>query len=182
MRGFAMRDHVRRAERGYNLVEVLIAMALLGTVMLTIMTLFFFGRANVYSGKQMTLATSVATHANEDLSPLTMRELDDAFKVLSTTTMGNNTVAGVTYPNSILRTSDDLTNDANGYLARWIALLPKTRITKGRISLVLMPRDLATSTDPTTARVMQIRIVTEWRERSRQRNVTVDTVKLNRNF
>ena len=57
-----------RSERGFNLVEVLIAMALLGTVLMTILTLFYMGRRNVYSGKQTSVAVSIASHAMEDLS------------------------------------------------------------------------------------------------------------------
>ena len=38
-----------RSEAGFNLIEVLIAMALLSTVLLSIVTLFFMGRSLVLS-------------------------------------------------------------------------------------------------------------------------------------
>jgi len=60
----------RRREGGFNLIEVLIAMALLSTVLLSVVTLFFMGRSNVYSGKQLTRATAVSVHANEDIAAL----------------------------------------------------------------------------------------------------------------
>ena len=50
-------------QRGYNLVEVLIAMAITGVVILAIMSLFAIGRSNVHAGRQMTHAISVGTRA-----------------------------------------------------------------------------------------------------------------------
>jgi hypothetical protein len=34
----------------------------------------------------------------------------------------------------------------------------------------------------TTARLLQVRIVTEWKERNRYRNVFIDTTKFNRSL
>lgn len=172
----------RNAERGYNLVEVLIAMAILGTVVMSILTLFVFGRRNVYSGRQMTRATSVGTHVIEDITPLTVEEFHTAFNILPATTMATNTVAGVSYPNSIIRTTANYTvptAPARNYFGAWNALLTADRIEGGTITLVIMPRDLGTAGDPTTARRLIIRAVTQWRESARQRQVALDITKLN---
>ena len=172
----------RNAERGYNLVEVLIAMAILGTVVMSILTLFVFGRRNVYSGRQMTRATSVGTHVIEDITPLTPEEFYTAFNILPATTMGTNTVAGVSYPNSIIRNTANYTAPtppARNYFGAWNALLTTDRIEGGTITLVIMPRDLGTAGNPTTARRLVIRAVTQWRESARQRQVALDITKLN---
>ena len=58
----------RESERGYNLIEVIIATALMGTVVLSIMCLFYFGRQNVYSGKELSEATAMGTHVLEDVN------------------------------------------------------------------------------------------------------------------
>ena len=173
-----------RSESGYNLVEVLIAMAILGTVIMSILTLFVFGRKNVYSGRQMTRATSVGTHVIEDLMPLSAEEFYTAFDIVPTTAIAaSNTVADVAYPNSIIRRAGNFTvpaAPARDYFAAWNALMTQDRVTGGQITLVIMPRDLGTAGDPTTARRLIVRAVTEWREGGRARQVALDITKLNR--
>ena len=172
----------RASERGYNLIEVLVATALLGTVILSILTLFVLGRRNVYSGKQMTRATSVATHVSEDLTPLSSDEIWTAFNVTTTTTATSPTINGVAYTNVLVRTTAEAgsANDAGGYLQRWKDLLPASAITNGKVTLIMIPTDLATPNDYTSARIVRIRILTEWAETTRKRNVMLETIKLNR--
>lgn len=176
---------MKKTNRGYSLVEVLIAMAILGTVLMSILTLFIFGRRNVYSGRQMTRATSVATHIIEDITPLTPVQMYSTFKIVGTTAIpGTVTVAGTDYTNAITRKASDFvaTEPGYDYFTRWQALIPGTNMTSGTITLVIMPRDLATAGNPTTSRRLLIRAVTEWDEATRKRQVFIDTVKLNRNF
>ena len=177
-----MKKRLHASQEGFNLVEVLIAMAILGVVMLSVVTLFFMGRSNVYAGKQLTRATSVSTHASEDLSALPARDFFDAFKIDPSTTTSSNSILGVTYANSIIRSTADLSTDANGYLARWLALLGPDRVSKGKLTLIIMPSDYSDPADVTTARLVQIRILTQWNERNRARNVYIDTTKFNRSL
>ncbi|HVR41959.1 MAG TPA: prepilin-type N-terminal cleavage/methylation domain-containing protein [Thermoanaerobaculia bacterium] len=170
----------RARQAGYNLIEVLIAMGLLATVMLSIVTLFVMGRANVYSGKQMTRAVSVGTSVSEDLNSLSVIRTLSTFGIPAGATPTSNTVAGVTYPNSIIRSTADLSNDPEGLLARWNDLIPDARLSDARVTLVVLPRDLVTSSDLTSARVLQLKVVVEWNEARRQRNVVLDIAKLNR--
>src|SRR3954453_7745695 len=102
MKRFSKREH------GYNLVEVLVAMAILGSVMLSIVALFYLGRRNVYSGKQLTFANSIGVQALEDLSSLNEDQLFAAFVITSSTTRGNVDLNGVRYPNSVLRTTSSI--------------------------------------------------------------------------
>lgn len=174
--------HNRKLERGFNLIEVIVAVAILGSVLLSIITLFFLGRNNVYSGKQMTKMTAAVVHANEDLAALYARDLFNAFAIVPTTTLSSNTVAGVTYANSLVFTTAQAGTavDPQGYLTRWAALIPASSISNAKISLVLIPLDATTSGDVTTSRVIQTRIVAEWSEGVRNRNMILDSTKLNR--
>lgn len=176
-----------KTNRGYSLVEVLIAMAILGTVLMSILTLFIFGRRNVYSGRQMTRATSVATHVIEDLNPLTAPQMYSTFKIATDTVIEPTvTVAGTTYTDAITRKVGDFSGTDAGlvYFTRWGALMPGSKMTSGTVTLIFMPRDMPSDTpdNPTTSRRLLVRAVTEWDEATRKRQVFIDTVKLNRNF
>ena len=175
----------RRTDAGFNLIEVLIAMALLSTVLLSVVTLFYMGRSNVYSGKQLTRATSVSVHANEDINALSATDLFDAFNVVKGVTPGANTVAGVSYANSIVRSvkvDAGTTNDKKGYLTRWQAYLTPDRVYNGNLTVVMLPTDYADASDVTTARLIRVRLITEWTERQRNRSVAMDTTKFNRSL
>ena len=180
-----------RAERGFNLVEVLIAMALLGTVLMTILTLFYMGRRNVYSGKQTSVAVSIASHAMEDLSARSKLDVLTAFKAntsaletladIDTTT----TMATDTYPNSIKRLStnaDDVDvtkNDPRGLLKKW-SDEANARLSKSLVAVVLTPQKPYPIADPLTAAnatAMRVRIIVRWSEGQRRREVILDSAK-----
>ncbi|HSN67874.1 MAG TPA: type II secretion system protein [Thermoanaerobaculia bacterium] len=168
-------------QRGYNLVEVLVAMGLLSTVLISIVTLFFMGSANVYSGKQLTRATSVATSVVEDLTPLNPGRTYEAFTIDAATVTEDTPKVGTTvYEDAIIRSTDDLTPDADGYLARWTELIPADRLADGRVTLVFQPRSLVDPADVTSARILRITIVVQWNESRREREVVLETTKLNR--
>src|SRR5438270_7095439 len=123
---------MKRREFGYSLVEVLIALAITSIVLLIVVTLFYMGRRNVYSGKQMTYAVSVGTRILEDLSNWVSSDVLTNFNIDDTTALGNVTVNGVTYANSLLRDTSGCTgstapytcpNDTNGYLATYKDLI-----------------------------------------------------------
>ena len=76
---------ITRTQAGYNLVEVIIALAVFGVVAMTIFTLFVMGRRNVYSGKQASQAVAVGTQVLEDIGPLNKRMLyNGAFGIADT--------------------------------------------------------------------------------------------------
>jgi prepilin-type N-terminal cleavage/methylation domain-containing protein len=178
----------RRGDAGYNLVETLLAMAILGVILMSIVTLFFIGRRNVYSGKQMSAANAIATRVLEDLSLMSATDVIDNFR-LAQSSMSTNVVSGVSYPNSIMRDSNGTintaTNDASGYLARWHALVDTAaELPSGRVVLIVTPQQPTNSaTTPlaiSTAQVVRIRGIVEWSEGIRKRNVTFDSSKLQR--
>jgi prepilin-type N-terminal cleavage/methylation domain-containing protein len=172
--------HASARQRGYNLVEVLIAMGLLSTVLIAIVTLFVMGRTNVYSGKQMTHAVSIGTSVIEDLNPMTLARSLSAFGIDVDSSLAAKTVAGVEYEDAILRSTDDLADDVDGYLDRWDDLIPEQRLANGRISLIFQPRELTDANDVTTARILQMKVIVEWTEAQRRRTVLLETSKLSR--
>lgn len=182
-----------RSERGFNLVEVLIAMALLGTVLMTILTLFYMGRQNVYSGKQTSVAVSIATHAMEDLSSRSKTDILTAFKA-GTTALGavdidaSTSMPTDTYANSIKRVSttaadvDPAQNDPAGLLAKW-SEEASTRLNNSLVALVLTPQKpypVAAALTTANATVMRVRVIVRWNEGRRRREVVLDTVRTSR--
>lgn len=178
-------EHQKRSQLGYNLVEVLIAMAILGTVLISIMSLFFMGQRNVYSGKQMTRAISVGTRIMEDISPITRATVEDSFG-LTDVAGADVTFGGQTYPNSVIRVAStdkgNGTKDANAYLQNWSDLLALQGLGNGDISVIISAVN-PTGTAPfefDEVPVFRIRVFVEWDERLRDRFVMFDTTKVDR--
>lgn len=180
------------AEAGYNLVEVLIAMALLGTVIISILTLFSAGRRNVYSGRQMTQAVALGTSAIEDLSSLDVIGLLGAFLITDATTLSDLDIEpslglpASEYPGSILRSTLNLAQEANppGFLARWEDVMEsQNKLANGRIFVVITPENGPDNADTPTvanATLFRVRVIVRWVEGPRQRQATFDTVKFRR--
>jgi prepilin-type N-terminal cleavage/methylation domain-containing protein len=186
-----------RTQAGYNLVEVLLAMAMLGVVTISIFTLFFMGRRNVYSGKQTSQAIAIATEVIEDLQPLNRQMLyGGAFNLGATSTGTAFTIPPVqtgaltyAYTNSAIRSTDtafiatpptDIAteNAPPGLLAKWAGLLGN-KLTKGSVTIVMTPDRDPTNAPPqfATAQLLRVRVFVRWLESGRQREVVMDTVK-----
>lgn len=180
----------RRSERGFNLVEVLIAMALLGTVLMTIMTLFYMGRSNVYSGKQTSVAVSIAAHAMEDLSARSKSDVLTAFNAtgaaLGTVDIDTTTaMATDSYTTSIMRLStraddvDATKNDPRGLLKTWSDEANR-RLNGALVAVVLTPQKpypVAAALTAANATVMRVRVLVRWNEGRRRREVILDSAK-----
>ncbi|HSP13156.1 MAG TPA: prepilin-type N-terminal cleavage/methylation domain-containing protein [Thermoanaerobaculia bacterium] len=174
----------RNSERGYNLVEVLIAMALMGTVLMSIMSLFYFGRRNVYSGKEMTQAVALGTHVLEDVNTMTKSAVVAAF-ALPTGVGSANTVGGQSFPNSFIRTTTNIsvTTDPNGFLQRWqTEMVSDNKFQNGVVTIVFTPTADGTNAPAqmATSTVVKMRVFITWGEALRQRQVTLDSVKIER--
>lgn len=191
---------MRRRQAGYNLVEVLLAMAMMGVVTISIFTLFFIGRRNVYSGKQTSQATALATQVIEDLTPLNKKlTYNGAFAITDTATGSAFTVpsaaaGGPTYPytKSNIRSTDptivsgqaDISTEVTppGLLTRWNSLLG-SRLANGSITIVMTPDEdtgkpaTAPANSYVRAALLRIRVFVRWTEANRRREVVLDTVK-----
>jgi prepilin-type N-terminal cleavage/methylation domain-containing protein len=193
-------------QRGYSIIEVLIAVAITSVVLLTVITLFYMGRRNVYSGKQMTYAVSVGTRVLEDLSAMSADDLLDNFKIDNSASLGTVTlknVAGapgnkIDFANSIARDTDNIssstelwtpsTGPANGYLTAWKTYLDPSKLAGGTVGLVITPRsptnivnNVATAAPVTTAQFTRVRVYVAWDEAAnRRRFAFFDTTKVRR--
>jgi len=194
-------------QHGYSLIEVLVAMAITSVVLLTVITLFYMGRRNVYSGKQMTAAAAMGTQIMEDLSTMTAQDLGTNFNITDATTLGTVTLQNVVgassgqiaFTNSIGRDSSactvstttpypiTCTNDPNGYMAKWLrALIPQTNrasvMTSPLIGIVFTPRNPTIPAQQfTTAQFIRARVYVSWQEgTTRRRYAFFDTTKVNR--
>ncbi len=191
--------------RGYSLVEVLIAVAITGFVLLSVVTLFYMGRRNVYSGKQMTYAVSVGTRVMEDLSSMTTADVLSNFGIddstgrqdvvvcsnnllpLGTTTCPafSSSQAGYSrFTDSSERDTQTITTgtDPGHYLTNWSALVTGADLTNGKVGLVITPRNPTNVAAPwTTAQFTRIRVYVQWDEaKGRTRVAFFDTSKVNR--
>jgi prepilin-type N-terminal cleavage/methylation domain-containing protein len=198
---------MKTRQHGYSLVEVLIAMAITSVVLLTVVTLFYMGRKNVYSGKQMTVAAATGTQILEDLSTMTAQDLGTNFNIddntaLSTITLQNVMGAPsgqISFASSIGRDSSACTvltstpytitcpNDPNGYMVKWLrTLIPQgnrsTMMTNPLIGFVFTPRSPTIVAQKfTTAQFVRARIYVSWQEGpTRRRYAFFDTTKVNR--
>ena len=175
----------RNRESGYSLIEVLIAMALMGTVVMSIMGLFYFGRRNVYSGKEMTEAVAVGTHVLEDYNTMTKSGMVAAFALPTTVAGTTITVGGQTFANSFLRDTNTISaaTDPKGFLQRWHdEMVNNNKFQNGVVSIVFTPTADGTNSPAQmgTATVVKIRVFVTWGEAVRQRQVVLDTVKIER--
>ena len=180
-------------ERGYNLVEVLIAIAVLGSILLSIVTLFFFGTRNVYSGKMMTMAISVGTRAVEDLSQQTVTDIYTSFQIGATNALGDYTIDGITYEDALIRSTDpnivpsaptDIANEGGTtLLTLWRDdIVNEKKMGEGTVTLILQPREpieVGTTTEP-APRILRLRVIVRWVESLRQRHVVFDSVRYRR--
>ena len=183
----------RNNERGYNLIEVLIAIAVLGMILVSITTLFYFGRANIYSGKMMTMAVSVATDSVEDLSQLTAQDIYTAFGIDGSVALGDYQIDGIWYEDAMIRSTDaticaspptDIsTEGGTALLTAWNAdIVTEKKMAEGTVTLVMQPRSptsIGTATDP-ARKILRLRIIVRWVEAQRQRAIVFDSVRYRR--
>jgi prepilin-type N-terminal cleavage/methylation domain-containing protein len=169
-----------KKQSGYSLIEVLVAIAITSVVLLTVVTLFYMGRRNVYSGKQTTAAVSIGTRMLEDLSAMTAEDVLNNFAIddnTARTTVNLQGVYGtatggvagqVQFAGSATRNTSACTintstdpatitcaNDPNGYMVNWMRMvLPHKNIneifTQPEIGIILTPRNPVVAAEPWT--------------------------------
>jgi prepilin-type N-terminal cleavage/methylation domain-containing protein len=190
----------QRGQSGYSLVEVLIALAITSVVLLTVVTLFYMGRRNVYSGKQMTYAVSVGTRILEDLSPLSAPDLGTSFNITDATGRGTVSLYSSTFPGGQLDIASSAsrdtssctgsgspvvytcTDDPNGYLAAWKNLILDSKLANAQAGMVLTPRAATDVNRPwSSATFVKVRAYVSWDEAPNRRRIAFfDTTKVNR--
>lgn len=154
-------------ERGYSLIEVIIATAMLGLVMLAIMTLFFMGRRNIYSGQQMSRANAVAVRVLEDLSYMTGDEVLENFEIVDA-----DYVSACTCIN--IRNTDAGTP---AMADNWDSYVNASQMTRGSVTLRVVPVGGASGSEFTTSNFLRLTVTVRWNEELRGRNVSLTMAK-----
>jgi prepilin-type N-terminal cleavage/methylation domain-containing protein len=183
---------MNRKTAGYSLIEVLVAIAITSVVLLTIVTLFYVGKRNVYAGKERSYAVAAGTRIMEDLSAMTAEDVQHAFNLDDNTDLSNavtldglppgsqgtNGSGQIVVNNSVLRDSSactwsagwTCTNDTDKYMANWMTEIAASGNTSEKlanpvIGIIITPR---TPTDNakkvTTAQFTKIRVFIRWDE------------------
>lgn len=192
----------RQHQRGYNLIELLIAIAILGVVLLSVLSLFIWGRKNVYSGKQMTTAIAIGTRVVEDLAPLTKEDIYNGVFDIADASTGTQIKFGnpeKTYENAAIRSTkagiitgytELQTQKATGpkFLDKWTTQLQETlpngtkrdRLLDGAVTVILTPANDDPTVNPArfgSAAIMRVRVIVSWSENRRRREIILDSVK-----
>lgn len=187
----------KHSSAGFNLVEVLIAVAILGVVAISIFTLFVMGRRNIYSGKQTSQAIAVGTQVLEDLAPLNKEMvyagafgLTDANSGADFSLPRVSGQAAMSFLNSRIRSTNatilasppaDIStqNTPPAFITRWSTLLGTKLGPGSSVTVVLTPDQDPTNTPARfgTAQLLRIRIIVRWNETNRPREAIWDTVK-----
>lgn len=172
----------QRRQAGYSLVEVLVAIAILGTVLMSVITLFYLGRRNVYAGRQQTKITAVGTRVMEDLSNMAASDVLTNFNVGATVTTCA-TINNVAYANCVMRQTSTIATgtDPGGFLARWKVLLGAATVGNRifidpNVTLIITP----VASGATTGSYVRVKAILQWREGQRIRYSVYDTSKLQR--
>lgn len=187
----------KHSSAGFNLVEVLIAVAILGVVAISIFTLFVMGRRNIYSGKQTSQAIAVGTQVLEDLAPLNKEMVYAGAFGIADAAVGENFtlprvsgLAAMSFTNSQIRSTNatilssppatiSTQNTPPGLITRWAGLLGTKLGTGSSVTVVLTPDQDLTNTPARfgTAQLLRIRVIVRWNETNRPREAVWDTVK-----
>lgn len=187
----------RRNEAGFNLVELLIAIAVLGIILLAVLGLFSMGQRNVYAGRQASKAITLGNQVLEDLAPMNRQMIwQGAFNIASNSTGSNFSLpraSGLTpmsFTNSVIRTTNtalpvpsqadaSTQNTPPGLLTKWSQRAANAGLSDASISLILTPA-MTTSGVPLNfgnAQLLRIRVLVRWNEGNRPREAVWDTVK-----
>lgn len=189
----------KSSSAGFNLVEVLIAVAILGVVVISIFTLFVMGRRNIYSGKQTSQAIAIGTGVLEDLQPYNKEmTYQGAFGIAGNATGSNFTlprvsgISAMSFTNSRIRSTNatiipsapgDIStqNTPPGFLTKWANSLGTKLGPGSSVTVVLTPDQDATNNPAqfATSQLLRIRVIVRWTETSRPREAIWDTVKAN---
>jgi type II secretory pathway pseudopilin PulG len=151
----------RKYERGLSLIEVILALGLLGGVLISIAGMFILSERQVKSGKTATQALAVARTITEEISGWGFRQTYQVFG-------SDGTATSYLYDTQV-----------NSYAAKWQTMLDDS------LELGSSATILVASVPPTggvapalnAARAIRVTVTVSWAEGDRNRQVRVMTVR-----
>jgi len=157
----------KNAEAGFNLIEVIVALALLAAVLLTISGLFIQGSQSVNTGRDLTEATSLATDILEQMDKWGFTQLYTNFcraNTLSSFTFLSSDVSCATF-NGI-----PLAGGASGWQTKISQRLPNAKAT---ISVAALPAGNTFA----AAKGIRVQVTVDWVLKLKPRSVSLETVR-----
>ena len=155
---------MRRNERGFSLIEVVVALALLAGVLISIAGLFVIGARQVESGRESTEALSVARGIVEQINKWGFHQTYELFGA-------NGNAATYTWD------TRTITDPPTTGMAKWQPML--TQKSPGAYATNTVS-SLGPGTPPVLnlTRAMRVVVTVRWAERLRQRQVQLATVRM----
>jgi len=151
----------RNHERGFSLVEVVIALGLLAGVLISIAGLFILGSKQVESGRTATEALSVARGILEEMDGWGFRQTYQLFGIDGTTALSGTV---------------DTRTDA--YSAKWQQTLDEALFNSHAEILI---QSLGPNNPPptlATTRAIRVVVTVFWSEGNRDRSIRLGTVRM----
>jgi len=159
-----MRTSRRHTEAGMTLVEVILALGLMASVLISVASLFVLGGQRVKGSRNMTQGMAIASNVMEDLYGLGINIMPTTFP--DCCPGGCAAATGCT-----------VTSDSDAFLqSRWLPAIEK-KLGQGRLEITLVPVG-GSVTPPTFSSCEGLRLSAEvmWNEGASQRSVYEETV------
>lgn len=148
------------SQRGFSLVEVILALGLLGGVMIAISSMFIIGGREVKSGKEMTEALSIAQDIVEEIKTFSYRTTYEEFGATASSTgaTSDSTVSGDT-------------------AEQWQPVIDE-KLHAGRALVQIVPVG-GPDTPPQmgSADFLRVLVTVEWQEGPRSRSVSLQSLR-----
>lgn len=151
-----------RDERGLSLVEVILALGLMGAVMISIAGMFVISERGVMSGKTSSESLAVANAIVEEVNSLGFQQTYQAFGF-------DGSAASYT-----------VLSNVNAYAAKWQTMLDDS-VGRDAVATIEISSVGLMGSAPAilqNARAIDVTVTIDWTEVERPRSVTVSTVRM----
>jgi len=149
----------RRAERGFSLIEVIIAMGILSGVLISIAGMYVMGGRQVKAGKTMTIATTLSHDIMESFDSLSFVSLYTTLGAASTDT-----------------TRTVLSTVSTSPIYSWNTKIIQ-KLANGQASVTILPLGPGTPNFG-AATAIRMTVTVTWNELGRAQTVAISTVRL----
>lgn len=151
----------RAGERGFSLIEVVVALGLLAGVLISISGLFILGGKQVKSGRTSSEALAVGRTIVEEMNRWGFKQTYGAF--------------GSGFDGAA--TSYSIDSRTNSFAQKWQALLD-TKLLNGYATIDIQSLGPSTPPNLNATRAIRVLVTVRWDEGTRHRQVQVGTVRM----
>jgi prepilin-type N-terminal cleavage/methylation domain-containing protein len=156
----------RRSQEGFSLIEVIIALALMGGVLLSIAGLFAYASKQVRSGRSSSEALAVGRQILEEMNDWSFNQTWQLFDPSGTFAVNTYTV--------------DTDTNNTAFCTRWRTLL-ESKLGASARATIRIDSLAKTGTPPNlnaSPRNVRVTVTVFWNEMARARNVAIGTVRM----